>query len=70
MAEIKSIIEPYGILDDFRWKLVSLVDTLIFHSVIVTELQLTCHIPFRVYGYQPGLKKVDDTDPGLEVSFK
>jgi hypothetical protein len=45
MAEIESIVEPYGVLDDDRWKSVSFVDILSFHSAIVTELQLTCQYP-------------------------
>jgi hypothetical protein len=66
MAEIKSIVEPYCILDDDRWKSVSFVDILIFHSTIVAELQLTCQyrkkcraLPARHFNYCKLLKFFD-----------
>jgi hypothetical protein len=51
MTEIESIVEPYGVLDDDRWKSVSFVDILSFHSTIVAELQLTCQYPDFYYSY-------------------
>ena len=45
MAEIESIVKPFGVLDDIRWKSVSFVYIWIFHSALVAELQLTSQYP-------------------------
>jgi hypothetical protein len=37
MAKIESIVEPYGVLDDFRGKSISLINISIFHPAIVAE---------------------------------
>ena len=42
MADIKSMVELYRILNDFRGKSISLINIWIFHLTIVAELPLTC----------------------------
>ena len=46
MTEIESMIEPDGVLDDFRWKSVTFVRVSSRnHAVIVTQQPLTCQYP-------------------------
>jgi hypothetical protein len=43
MAEIKSMVEPNGVLDDFRWEAVTLTHHCgRFHTRILTDWELIC----------------------------
>jgi len=45
MAEIESIVQPYGVLDDSGWKLVTFVCS---HARIIKHEQLICQYPALV----------------------
>ena len=48
MAEGESMVEPYGILDDFRWEAVALIGIWLVHAPNSDRLRVNLSVPLRI----------------------